>query len=1118
MKLTKVILVNWFLYKPQEIQFYGNVAIIGENGAGKSTIIDAIQTVLFGGNQRYIKLNASSSESRSERDIKSYCLGYFRPDDGSGNSRNFRKRDECISYIGLVFHNEVIDTYVNLFVGIEARADEQKVDFKMRGMVECNRPLNVEDFIYVESDKSYRVHPFDIVKQRLSISGVEAHYENNSAKFLNEMVRLIGPRKELNQWIDPEVLRDSLSKSISLKEVKDISRFVESFILEAKPIDINSLVNAKNKYEEIEAQIKTCEQQINDLEDIAKNARSYERLLKKSNYLGWLIQEKKVESLYSEVDDLREQIKDKVKDYVNACRSFRKLNSEIPAKEKYRDNLQAQIQDDDLARQQKRLEDDIEKLQEDLGVQGQKLLKIRNLFKTLCDANVEIIRDQTFKGWVQELSPLIDKAESRTKVDELISKIVDKLPEIQFLLKRQKKTTYSDLANAEKEVEKYQGYIQSVSSSGKTPLSRPTQNLIMHLAEHGIKAEPICHITECLDENWQPAIEAFLGKEVEALIVPVDLERKAIQLYRQYKKEHKLFGSTVVKVSRAQDWLHKFKENTAATLVHSDNDLALAYLHKRLGNLELVDSEEELKHSNFAITQDGMTATATGISSKKLFPDLKLVKDQSENLRIWKYERDQNAEKVLRLTKDGEGLETIDTSLASIQSYEKESGTLLTQKIAQKIQSIESNISIKSNNLDRLDLSHLEDLKSELEVLKIHITESIEAKGVHKKVKSEGLRTARYLSEKIDDLEKQVDSLLKAQRDIEDDEFFDVQLNDEFQQAHEEDTVEMLESSRTSAEKSASSKQADTTHLIDAYASRNTEFDTGDITPLNKTFLHRAMELVQIHIDSIHEMNLVPYREASEKARADISETFRKDVLNRLKEAFGFQAQQFNSINRALENKEFHSEIYRFTKSAKKEFKLLIDYINSSSPEALSTSSNDLFDQMPEEVKEQIDLLVEAGQENASDIQDYRKYFTYDVLVTNHKTGNKTKLSNLLKTGSGGEKQSPFYVAIAASLANAWRTLNSNGGSAGLALLDEAFNRLDEANLHSAIEFMNDTGLQVIVATPASKEQVFKEAVDSTIYISKYALGGTEEVDVDIEILTDKAKALLAKSNPAFTE
>ena len=81
--LTKVKLINWHTFSNEEFEIYKNALITGENGTGKSTILDAIQYVLTAGK---CKFNKAASDI-GNRTLESYirCKKGFKGHDFVGN-------------------------------------------------------------------------------------------------------------------------------------------------------------------------------------------------------------------------------------------------------------------------------------------------------------------------------------------------------------------------------------------------------------------------------------------------------------------------------------------------------------------------------------------------------------------------------------------------------------------------------------------------------------------------------------------------------------------------------------------------------------------------------------------------------------------------------------------------------------------------------------------------------------------------------------------------------------------------------------------------------------------------------------------------------------------------
>ena len=139
-RLTKIILVQWYLFEAEEIPIDGHTAIVGANGAGKSSIIDGVQTVLCGGNKS-ISLNKGSNE-KSSRSIREYCLGVVSD---PNSTIRVEPRPSANTYIALCFYDDETNEHISAGISIWSTATDPKETvngyFITRGA-----PLTVDDF------------------------------------------------------------------------------------------------------------------------------------------------------------------------------------------------------------------------------------------------------------------------------------------------------------------------------------------------------------------------------------------------------------------------------------------------------------------------------------------------------------------------------------------------------------------------------------------------------------------------------------------------------------------------------------------------------------------------------------------------------------------------------------------------------------------------------------------------------------------------------------------------------------------------------------------------------------------------------------------------------------
>ncbi len=111
-QLTRIRLVNWHLFENTTITCQGSTYFIGVNGVGKSTILDAIQFALVGG-QRDVRYNRAAM-SGSQRTLAGYVRGelgieghrFLRGDATAVVALEFRNPDK--SYF---VHGAIVDAY-----------------------------------------------------------------------------------------------------------------------------------------------------------------------------------------------------------------------------------------------------------------------------------------------------------------------------------------------------------------------------------------------------------------------------------------------------------------------------------------------------------------------------------------------------------------------------------------------------------------------------------------------------------------------------------------------------------------------------------------------------------------------------------------------------------------------------------------------------------------------------------------------------------------------------------------------------------------------------------------------------------------------------------------------
>jgi len=121
-------------------------------------------------------------------------------------------------------------------------------------------------------------------------------------------------------------------------------------------------------------------------------------------------------------------------------------------------------------------------------------------------------------------------------------------------------------------------------------------------------------------------------------------------------------------------------------------------------------------------------------------------------------------------------------------------------------------------------------------------------------------------------------------------------------------------------------------------------------------------------------------------------------------------------------------------------------------------------------------------QQNIERYTDFRTYLKFDMETTDM-NGSKQLLSQTMNTNSGGETQTPFYIAVLASFAQLYRTGDSTsfGNTVRLVVFDEAFNKMDSDRIIESVRLLRKMRLQAIICTPPDKIPDIMPEADNTL-------------------------------------
>jgi uncharacterized protein YPO0396 len=221
----------------------------------------------------------------------------------------------------------------------------------------------------------------------------------------------------------------------------------------------------------------------------------------------------------------------------------------------------------------------------------------------------------------------------------------------------------------------------------------------------------------------------------------------------------------------------------------------------------------------------------------------------------------------------------------------------------------------------------------------------------------------------------------------------------------------------------------------------------------------------ETRLQQIEHANIPEYEKKSVTERKRWESLFRTQVLSRMQQALKNVENIISLLNHQLKRPIGHDR-YKIERRPNPEYKIYRDLIDLN---ALHHEDELFFASMGGELQDALkgflNLLVQnASSPEAARLLDYRQYFDYDLTVTDIRDADGRSISVDKQGGkmSGGENQSPYFVAILASYLHAYNRHEARRKEPSLALvpIDEAFSKLSGERIQNCLQAMAELDLQ----------------------------------------------------------